>query len=257
MTAYWQLPLLFATGLAAGFVDSIAGGGGLITLPVLLSFGLGPQEALGTNKLQATFGSGSAAGHYTAAKAVSLRDCAQGFVYTLIGAALGAVAIQQLDPSFLKRAIPVLLILVAGYLFFKPGLGSRDLHPRIARGWFDLIFGLLLGFYDGFFGPGTGTFWAMAYMVGLGFNMTRATGYTKVMNFGSNLSSLVFFLIVGKVRFAMGLTMGVGQLVGARIGSRMVIARGTKFIRPVFLAVVISLALKLLYDSYARQVGGY
>ena len=250
MSVYWQLPLLFATGLMAGFVDSIAGGGGLITLPVLLNLGLGPQEALGTNKLQATFGSGSAATHYAAAKAVSLKDCGRGFVCTLFGAALGAVAVQQVDPSFLSRSIPVLLILVAGYLLLKPQLGSKDLHPRMRRIWFDLVFGLFLGFYDGFFGPGTGTFWAMAYMLGLGFNMMRATGYTKVMNFASNLSSLVLFLLGGKVRFEMGLTMGLGQLVGARIGSRMVIARGTKFIRPIFLVVVLALTLKLLYEAY-------
>jgi uncharacterized membrane protein YfcA len=251
MSAYWQLPLLFATGLTAGFVDSIAGGGGLITLPVLLSFGLGPQDALGTNKLQATFGSGSAAGHYAAAKTVPLTDCVRGFVYTLVGAALGTLAVQQVNPGFLRRAIPVLLILVAAYLLLKPRLGSEDLYPRVAREWFDPIFGLALGFYDGFFGPGTGTFWAMAYMLGLGFNMTRATGYTKVMNFASNLSSLALFLIGGKVYFAMGMTMGFGQLVGARIGSRMVIERGTRFIRPIFLAVVLALTLKLLYDAYA------
>jgi uncharacterized membrane protein YfcA len=250
MNAYWQLPLLFVTGLTAGFVDSIAGGGGLITVPVLLSIGLSPQEALGTNKLQATFGSGSAAGHYAAAKTVSLHDCVRGFVYTLIGAALGTIAVQQMNPSFLRRAIPVLLILIAGYLLLRPRLGDEDLHPRMTRGYFDLVFGLVLGFYDGFFGPGTGTFWAMAYMLGLGFNMTRATGYTKVMNFASNLSSLALFLIGGKVYYAMGLTMGLGQLVGARIGSHMVITRGTRFIRPMFLAVVLALTLKLLYDAY-------
>jgi hypothetical protein len=121
----------------------------------------------------------------------------------------------------------------------------------MSHAWFDLVFGLALGFYDGFFGPGTGTFWTMAYMLGLGFNMTRATGYTKVMNFTSNLSSLVLFLIGGQAYFAIGLTMGIGQLLGARIGSRMVIARGTRFIRPVFLAVVFLLTLKLLYDSYS------
>jgi uncharacterized membrane protein YfcA len=252
MTAYWQLPLLFATGVAAGFVDSIAGGGGLITLPVLLSLGLKPQEALGTNKLQATFGSGSAAAHYAAAKTVALRDCVRGFLFTLVGAALGTIAVQQVNPSFLRRAIPVLLILVAGYVLLKPRLGAEDLHPRMSRAWFDIIFGLVLGFYDGFFGPGTGTFWAMAYMLVLGFNMTRATGYTKVMNFASNLSSLVLFIIGRKAYFAMGLTMGVGQLVGARMGSRMVISRGTQFIRPVFLAVVFALTLKLLYDAYGR-----
>ena len=252
MFKLWHLPLLFLTGLVAGFVDSIAGGGGLITLPVLLSFGLDPQQALGTNKLQATCGSGSAAWHYAWARTVPLKDCTRGFVLTLIGAALGALAVQQLDPSFLKRAIPMLLISVAVYTLLKPRLGAEDLRPRMARGAFDLTFGLLLGFYDGFFGPGTGTFWTMAFMLGLGFNMTRATGYAKVMNFASNVSSLAFFLPGRNVFFAAGAAMGVGQVLGARIGSRMVIARGTKFIRPVFISVVLALTLKLLYDAYGK-----
>jgi uncharacterized protein len=250
VTAYWEFPLLFATGLTAGFVDSIAGGGGLITIPVLLGFGLEPAVALGTNKLQATFGSGSAAAHYAAAKAVSLTECSRGFVYTLIGAAFGAVAVQRIDPAFLRLVIPILLIVVAVYVLCKPKLGTDDRQPRMQRGWFDLLFGLGLGFYDGFFGPGTGTFWAMAYVLVLGFNLTRATAYTKVMNFASNISSLILFLAGGKIVFAIGLTMGVGQLIGARIGSRMVLARGTSFIRPVFLLVVILLTLKLLYNSY-------
>lgn len=252
MFKLWHLPLLFGTGLVAGFVDAIAGGGGLISVPVLLSFGLSPQQALGTNKLQATFGSSSASWHYAQAKTVSLTDCTRGFVLSLIGAALGALAVQQLNPSFLKRAIPVLLVAVAIYTLLKPRLGAEDLHPRMARGVFDLTFGLLLGFYDGFFGPGVGTFWTMAFMLGLGFNMTRATGYAKVMNFASNVSSLVFFLLGGNVCFAAGLTMGVGQLLGAKMGARMVITRGTKFIRPVFITVVLTLTLQLLYDAYGK-----
>ena len=252
MFELWRLSLLFGTGLVAGFVDSIAGGGALITLPVLLSFGLDPRHALGTNKLQATFGSSSASWHYAQAKAVPLKDCTRGFVLSLLGAALGALAVQQLDPSFLKRAIPVLLVAVAIYTLLKPSLGAEDLHPRMARGVFDLTFGLLIGFYDGFFGPGTGTFWTMAFMLGLGFNMTRATGYSKVMNFASNVSSLAFFLLGGNVCFVTGLTMGVGQVLGAKIGARMVIARGTKFIRPVFISVVLVLTLKLLYDAYGK-----
>jgi uncharacterized protein len=249
MMAGWQLPVLFGTGIAAGFVDSIAGGGGLITLPVLMSLGLPPQTALGTNKLQATCGSGSAAWHYAEAKTVPLKDCTRGFLLSLAGAAVGTLLVRQMDPSVLRRAIPVLLIAVAVYTLFKPRLGAEDLKPRMSRGTFDWTFGLALGFYDGFFGPGTGTFWTMAFVLGLGFNLTRATGYTKVMNFASNLSSLAFFLWGGDVALAAGFFMGVGQLVGARIGSRMVIAKGTKFIRPVFLAVVFALALKLLYSS--------
>jgi len=246
----WQYPLLFATGLAAGFVDSIAGGGGLISLPVLLNCGLGPRAALGTNKLQGTFGSGSATWHYAQAKTVPLRDCTRGFFFSFLGAALGAVTVQRVQPSFLKQVIPILLVAVAVYILIKPNLGSVELHPRMKRGCFDVIFGLALGFYDGFFGPGVGTFWVMAYVLGLGFNLTRATGYTKVMNFASNLSSLALFLLGGNVYFLAGLTMGAGQALGARVGARMVISKGTKFIRPIFILVVLAITLKLIYENY-------
>ena len=242
----WQLLLLFATGLAAGFVDSIAGGGGLITLPVLLSLGLDPKAALGTNKLQATCGSGSAAWHYARAKTVPLKDCTRGFLFSLFGAALGTLAVQRLDPAALKRAIPILLIVVALIVLFRPQLGNTDAPPRVPRFWFDVLFGLGIGFYDGFFGPGTGTFWAMAYVMFLGFNLTKATGYSKVVNFASNLSSLAFFLWQGNIHFASGLVMGLGQILGAKLGSRMVITRGTKFIRPIFITVVLAIAMKLL-----------
>jgi uncharacterized membrane protein YfcA len=252
MIPSWQFPILFATGLVAGFVDSIAGGGGLISLPVLLNLGIEPQAALGTNKLQGTFGSASASWHYARAKTVAPGDCFRGFMFSLLGAVLGAFAVQRVHPSFLRQGIPILLIGVAVYLLIKPEIGARDLHPRMKRGWFDLIFGLLLGFYDGFFGPGVGTFWAMAYIMGLGFNLTRATGYTKVMNFASNLSSLALFLLGGNVYLAAGLSMGAGQLLGARIGSRMVISKGTKFIRPVFIAVVLAMTAKLLYENYRK-----
>ena len=244
--------ILFLAALFGGFIDAIAGGGGLITLPVLLSFGLGPQQALGTNKLQATFGSASASWHYAQAGTVALRDCVRGFLLTLLGAAVGAWAVLRVDPSFLRRALPALLIAVAIYTLLKPRLGAEDLHPRLPRLAFDLAFGLALGFYDGFFGPGTGTFWTMAFMLGLGFNMTRATGYAKVMNFASNASSLALFLWGGNALFAAGLTMGVGQVLGAKLGTGMVIARGTKFIRPVFISVVLALTLKLLYDAYGK-----
>jgi uncharacterized membrane protein YfcA len=252
MVHAWHLPLLFVTGLVAGFVDSIAGGGGLITLPVLLNLGIDPKLALGTNKLQATFGSGSAAVHFVRAGTVTLRECKRGFVVTFIGAALGTLLVQQLPRDFLAHAIPVLLVVVAVYVLLKPDLGAGDGPPRLSRPWFDVSFGLLLGFYDGFFGPGTGTFWAMAFVLGLGFNLTRATGSTKVMNFASNLSSLLFFLPGRNVLFIPGLTMGLGQLLGARIGSHLVVAKGTKFVRPIFISMVLAITAKLLYDNYAK-----
>jgi uncharacterized membrane protein YfcA len=246
----WMLCVLFFTALLAGFVDSIAGGGGLITLPVLLSLGIPPQFALGTNKIQATCGSGSAALHYACAKVVSLRECTAGIVFAIAGAAVGTVFVQHLDPSFLKRLIPVVLLAIAAYVLVRPQLGARDIHPRLSPKMFYPVAGFALGFYDGTFGPGTGTFWTMAFMLGLGFNLTKATGYTKVMNAASNLSSLAFFAWAGQIYYAAGITMGAGQFIGARLGSQMVVTRGTKFIRPVFLLMVFAVTLKLLYDAY-------
>jgi uncharacterized membrane protein YfcA len=246
----WMLCVLFLTGLLAGFVDSIAGGGGLITLPVLLSLGIPPQFALGTNKIQATCGSSSAALHYTRAKVVSFRACTTGIIFAIVGGAAGTVLVQHLDPSFLKRVIPVVLLAIAAYVFFKPQLGASDVHPRLTAKVFYPVAGFVLGFYDGAFGPGTGTFWTMAFMLGLGFNLIKATGYTKVMNAASNLSSLAFFAWAGQIYYAAGITMGAGQFIGARLGSHMVVTRGTQFIRPVFLLMVLAVTLKLLYDAW-------
>jgi uncharacterized membrane protein YfcA len=249
----WAFPALFGTGLVAGFVDSIAGGGGLITVPVLLNLGIPPHLAFGTNKLQASFGSGSAAWHFAQSGIVSLRECFLGIVFTVIGAAAGTWVVLQCNPDFLKQFIPIILLAIAAYMIFKPKLGEKDLHPRMAAAPFYVGFGLALGFYDGFLGPGTGSFWAMAFMLALGFNLTKATGYTKVMNFASNIASLAYFLIAGRILYGAGLTMGIGQLLGARVGSRMVVTRGTRFIRPIFLTMVLALTLKLLYDAFRKH----
>ena len=248
----WIYPLLFLTGLAAGFVDSIAGGGGLITIPVLLNLGLPPQEALGTNKLQATFGSVSATWHYGRAGLIDFRDCTTGIFFTILGAGFGTALLTQIHPDLLQQIIPWLLIGIAGYLLFQPKIGDADLHPRMGRHLFHVLFGLILGFYDGFFGPGTGTFWALAYMLGLGFNMTRATAHTKVMNATSNLVSLAVFLGFGHVHFGAGFCMGAGQLLGARLGARVVVKKGTRFIRPLFIAVALAITARLLWQNFTR-----
>src|SRR5437763_16518845 len=124
----WQYTILFGTGLAAGFVDSIAGGGGLISLPVLLNFGLAPQLALGTNKLQGTFGSGSATWHYVEAKVVEPGLCIRGFFFSFVGAAFGAFTVQRVNPSFLRHIIPILLIGIALYLLLRPNLGDLEVQ---------------------------------------------------------------------------------------------------------------------------------
>jgi len=252
MIETWKILALFATGVVAGFVDSIAGGGGLITLPVMLSLLPDPLLALGTNKLQATFGSASAAGHYAHAGVVNWRDCVRGCALTFLGAALGTLTVRSVGAHFLKVAVPLLLLVVAIYTLRRPQLGQQEREPKMSRLSFDVLFGLTLGFYDGFFGPGTGTFWTMAFVLCLGFNLTRATGYTKAVNLASNVCALLLFLLAGKVDFGAGVSMGLGQLLGARFGSRMVVRGGTKFIRPVFISVVLALTTKLLYDAFVK-----
>jgi len=250
MDFLWRYIILLGTGLAAGFVDTVAGGGGLITLPVLLSLGLSPQVALGTNKFQSSFGSGSATFHYARANVVELKECRWGILFTLIGTSLGALTVLRIDPAFLRQLIPVLLVGITIYLMVRPRVGFEETQPRMKTGMFYLLFGLGLGFYDGFFGPGTGSFWAVAFMCFLGFNMTKATGYTKAMNFTSNFFSLIIFIVGRRVHYDYGVVMAAGQLIGARFGARAVIQRGARFIRPVFLTVVVALTLKLLYDGY-------
>jgi uncharacterized membrane protein YfcA len=243
-------PLLFLAGLVAGLVDAIAGGGGLITIPVLLGIGLPPQVALGTNKLQASFGSGSAMLTFIRSGTVRLNECGEGILFTAAGAGIGTCIVQLLDPGFLRLIIPWLLIAIVLYTLLTPRLGLHDIHPRMKPGPFFCVAGLVLGFYDGFFGPGTGSFWVMALMLGLGFNMTRATGYTKVMNFTSNFTSLLFFVIGGSVLWREGLVMGVGQFIGARIGSRLVVIKGTRFIRPVFITMVLLITARLIWQNF-------
>ncbi len=243
------LLLLFATATVAGLIDAIAGGGGLITIPVLLGIGLPPQLALGTNKLQATCGSGSAMLHFIRSGAVKLRECLAGIIWTFIGSALGVGTVQLLDPSLLRTVLPWLLGAIAVYTLLSPRLGNEDIRARMASGPFYLLFGLTLGFYDGFLGPGTGSFWAVAFVVLMGYSLQRATAYTKVMNFTSNIAALLFFLLAGQVRFSEGLVMGAGQFIGARVGARLVTSRGSAFIRPIFIVMVVALLIKLIIQN--------
>jgi uncharacterized membrane protein YfcA len=252
MIEWWQPGLLFLTGLTAGLVDTIAGGGGLITLPVLLTICPNPITALGTNKLQATFGSTSATFHFARAGALNYREVRRACALAFIGSVAGTLLVQQLNPDLLRRIVPAVLFCVAIFVWLRPKLGEQDVHPRLSRIKFDFIFALGLGVYDGFLGPGTGTFLALAFMTGLGFNLARATANTKALNWSSNFGSLIMFLAAQKVWFAAGLIMGAGQWFGARAGSKLVVTRGTKFIRPVFLTMVVLLTLKMIYDAYLK-----
>jgi len=247
----WAYPLLFVAGLVAGTVDAIAGGGGLITLPALLGLGIPAPLALGTNKLGSVFGTLSATWSFARRGAVDLRECKIGIVCSALGAGLGVLAVRQIDSSLLGRLMPWLLAAIVVYFILRPQLGDTDRHHRLETTPFYVLFGLGLGFYDGFFGPGTGSFWTIAFVVLLGHNFLKAAAHTKVMNLASNAAALAFFAAHGAVLPLPGLAIGAGQLIGGRLGSHLAMARGARFVRPIFLCMASLVALKLIYASFA------
>ena len=242
--------IFFITGIFAGFIDSIAGGGGIITVPVLLSFGIPPHMALGTNKLQSSFGSFTAAFNYSRKGLVSFSDIKTAILFTAIGAFTGAIVIQSLSAGFLNKIIPIFLIVIFLYTIFSPNLGKKTRKPLIEKNIFYIIAGLIMGFYDGFFGPGTGSFWVIAIVMLIGLDLKKATAFTKFTNFTSNFVALIFFIIGGKVLFLVGICMGTGQIIGAFAGSRLVILKDTSFVRGFFILVVAVTLIKLIYTSY-------
>jgi uncharacterized membrane protein YfcA len=250
--AFWVYPLLFLVGLVAGTVDAIAGGGGLITVPALLNLGLPVPLVLGTNKFQSSFGSVSASRHFVQQKAVDLRECGIGMAMTLIGAVAGAFAVQQIDPGLLATIVPWMLAAILLYTLLRPTAGIKEHPPRMHRRTFFVIFGLGLGFYDGFFGPGVGSFWAISLVLVLGQSFAGATAVTKVMNATSNVASLALFALGGHVNYGAGIAMALGQVLGGRIGAGLVVTRGARFVRPIFIVMAAATLARLLWVSYGK-----
>lgn len=249
ITATVVVTLAFV-GFCAGFVDSIAGGGGLISMPALLAAGMPPHLALGTNKLQSAMGTSFATANYARRGLVTREGLAAGVGVTAPAAFAGAFAVTRLPGDLLVRLIPWLLGAIFLYVLLSPRIGDERRRARLSTGVFHLLGGLLLGFYDGFFGPGTGTFWTMGYVMLLGFTLPHATGHTKVMNLTSNLASLVWFAAHGDVLLIPGLLMGGANIAGALTGSSLAIRRGAGFIRVVFLLVVGATIARLVWRSF-------
>ena len=240
--------LLALVGFVAGLIDSIAGGGGLITVPALLLSGLGPVEALGTNKLQALFGSGSASFAYARSGYVDARRLAPAALLAMFGSAVGALLASVTPGNILEAFLPLLLIAVAIYFAAKPALGDVEGAERLPPIVFLAIVPTLIGFYDGLFGPGTGSFFMLAFVGLAGFGVLKATAHTKILNFGSNVGAFAVFAAVGAVAWKVGLIMGVMQFAGARIGSALAMRVGARLIKPLLVVVSAALAVRLLLD---------
>lgn len=238
--------LLILAAFCAGFVDSIAGGGGLITVPVLLLAGIPPVDALATNKVQGSFGSGTAAYAYARAGKVRPQEQWLPALVTAALAGLGALAASHLPVEIIRRGLPLVLIGVALFFAFKPGLDDVDRKARMNPMLFMMTIAPLIGFYDGLVGPGTGSFMMLGFVMLAGFGMLKATAETKFLNFASNIGSLAVFAVVSKPIWMLGLIMGIAQMAGATLGSRLAIRIGARLIKPLLVVTSLALAAKLL-----------
>lgn len=255
--APWLLGVLFLVALLAGFIDAIAGGGGLLTVPALLAAGLSPAQALATNKLQSVGGSFSASLYFIRRKAVDLREQKLNIALTFLGSISGALLVQHVKGDILRQLLPLLVIAIGLYFLLMPKIGEDDRQRRLHGLPFALVTGGCVGFYDGFFGPGAGSFYALAFVTLCGYNLAKSTAHAKVLNFTSNLGGLLLFMLGGKVVWLVGLVMLAGQVCGARLGARMVLTKGQKLIRPMIVIVSAVMSAKLLYDSHGAEIAAW
>ena len=246
----WVYPVLTATAVLTGFIDAIAGGGGLIMLPALLFSGASPIQALATNKLQSVFGTAVATRSYARAGLVNWRDHKLAMVLVFIGATAGVLLVQSLDVAVLSLTIPLLLVSVAVYVLVSPRMTDEDAHQRLSERGYAPVGGLI-GLYDGFFGPGTGSFFSTSLVALRGYGLTRATGVTKLLNFTSNVASVIFFALGGKMLWLLGLCMAAGAMLGGWLGSHSAIRFGAKLIRPLLVVISLGLTVRLLWGYFA------
>ena len=240
--------LLAIVGLSAGFIDAIVGGGGMLTVPTLLSLGLPPHLALGTNKLSSTFASGTATYIYFKKRLFDPYFWRLIFYSTVLGAVSGTIIINFIDTKWLEKALPLIIFLVAIYTLFNKMNDSKDNSlPTDSRQFKikQILQGWIIGFYDGAFGPGTGAFWVISNLRLYKVNVLIASGLAKSMNFTSNFTALLTFIYFEQVNWQIGLVLGSCLMIGAYIGAHSAIKFGAGFIRPIFIIVVLIMSVKL------------
>lgn len=241
--------LLILAAFCAGFIDSIAGGGGLISVPALLLAGASPVEALATNKLQGTFGSATAMLAYARAGHVRPQDQLGMAAISAVFGGLGALLAHLIPAEVLRIIMPVVLIGVAAFFALKPGLTDDTRAERMKPAVFAVTLVPAVAAYDGFFGPGTGSFFMMGFVLLAGYGVLKATAHTKMLNFASNLGSLLVFVFSGATWWGVGLAMAVGQIAGAALGARRAMRVGARLIKPLLVVVSSGMALRLLWQA--------
>jgi uncharacterized membrane protein YfcA len=243
-----MIAVLAAVSLLAGFVDSIAGGGGLLTVPALLLAGLDPAQAIATNKVQGSFAAASATYTFGRKGLIHWRTAWRFTLIAFASGVVGALCVRFLPRPVLEALIPVLLIAIALFFASSRKVKDADAHARMTPLAFGLTAPVAVGFYDGIFGPGAGSFYMLAFVTLLGYGVVRATAHTKLLNLASNLGSLLLYAATGSVVWPIGFVMAGASLLGAQIGSRLAMRFGTRIIRPLLVVVSSLMALRLLWD---------
>jgi len=246
-----SIVIVCVLGFLAAAVDAIAGGGGLISLPALLLVGIPPHLALGTNKFSATTASFSSSVAFLRSGRVHLPLVKWQIPCTFAGAMFGVWAVLRVNSDFLNKIVVILILAVGLYTIIHKNLGLADNFQGLTRSNLAIgcAFALALGFYDGFFGPGTGSFLIFLFVTVFGFEFLTASANAKVLNFTSNLASLLLFALNGKIMYSYGLPMALAMIIGSLVGTKLALTRGARLVKPIFIAMSLLVAVKLLWQS--------
>tara|TARA_B100001094_G_scaffold252921_1_gene251105 strand:- start:262 stop:1014 length:753 start_codon:yes stop_codon:yes gene_type:complete len=236
--------IMFCVAFFASLIDSIAGGGGLLTTPSMLLVGISPLNVLATNKFQSCFGTFTSTYNYYKNGLLVDNKKILYFVLSFVGSSIGTLLVSRISNDTLESIIPILLIGAAVFFITNKGPSEVKTNEKLL-----ILFNLFIfaiGFYDGFFGPGTGSFFVLTFIIIKGANIMQSTAITKLLNFASNFAAFIIFALQGYVIWYLGLVMAVAQIAGAFTGSRFAIRNGEKVVRPVLVIVSILLSLRIL-----------
>lgn len=245
-----KMSILCFAGFLAALVDSIAGGGGLISLPAFLSSGISPYTALGSNKFASTCASFTSSIKYAKSGKTNMQLLKYLIPFTLIGSIIGANTVLMISQKQLYSIVLVMILFVGVYSLFSKSIGQKDNFKELNRK--NIILGILLsfslGFYDGFFGPGTGSFLMFGLINIYGFDFIKSSGNARVLNFVSNISSLVVFAVNKQIDYSLAIPVALFMIIGARVGTKLALNKGSKLIKPIFVTMSLGVACKMFFN---------
>lgn len=252
----WDFVIVLPFIFLAGLIDAIAGGGGLISLPAYWATGIPPHYALGTNKFSSCMGTIVSTTNYFRANMIDVPVALTSAILALLGSWMGTQAVLLVSSAFLNYLLIILIPIITVLSFVRKDLGSHDHSTKLKLGYrifLGACAGLLIGFYDGFFGPGTGTFLIIFYSLLLHYDFVKANGNTKVVNLASNVAAVIGFAIAGKIYYPLAIPAAICGISGNIIGSKLVIRKGNKLIRKIFIVALLMLFIRVIINVFGSS----